>query len=109
LAQGSILGAPALAAAASPAAVDARTAARPTRFGLGYQLFGVRRGGASASDFACFGHAGVSGALALCDPSRDFAFAFTCNRIAPASGRSAAREVLGAVLRELGIGELDSS
>ena len=110
LAEARIINSSSLKVVSSQTAMEARRGADDarTRFGLGYQLFGIRSSGGNV-DYTCFGHAGVNGALALCDPSRGgFAFAFTCNRMT-VGRKPPAREVLAAVLRELALGELDHS
>ena len=73
------------------------------RFGLGYQLFALEtRAAHDRSD--SLGHGGIGGAIAMCNPAENFAFAFTCNKIVPTF--EVTRRVVEAVLGALNIGRL---
>lgn len=53
---------------------------------------------------SAFGHAGVGGSIALCDPAKDFAVAITVNKLTVE--REASRRLLNLICKELNLGYL---
>jgi len=77
--------------------------AEGVRYGLGYQLFGFQdQSNGGFVRHTAFGHVGMGGSIALCDPVTGFAFAMTVNKIV--EGRKSSNNVLELVCKELGVG-----
>jgi aarF domain-containing kinase len=72
------------------------------RFGLGCQLFGFKEENQRIR-LSGFGHVGMGGSVALCDPATGLSFAMTVNMIRP--GRKATVQVFEMVCNELNIGQ----
>ena len=55
--------------------------ARPSRFGLGFQLTHPER--QLGSGPRCFGHFGAGGSVGFCDPDAGLAFGYVTNQMGP--------------------------
>lgn len=70
------------------------------KFGLGFRRFNAERTAGSETRKMAFGHSGIGGSTALCDPNHNFAIAITVNKM---SLGGATRKIIQLVYSELGL------
>lgn len=70
------------------------------KFGLGFRRFNAERTAGSETRKMAFGHSGIGGSTALCDPNHNFAIAITVNKM---SLGGPTRKILQLVYSELGL------